>query len=120
MSVSVFAGHGQNYTWGAATVASGDCLLLGTRSNATGTATEGDAQFFVTRDTTFHNMTGYSSGSMTITLRVAGVDTALTISPNNSIVSDTTHAVVVPAGSLVSVKVTGAAGAQALVSVEAD
>ena len=117
--MTIFANSpGAIFTWDATTVTSGHCLLPGTRSNATGVSDEDFAVFFCPRAGRARRLIAYSSGSMTVTVRKNKADTTITCAPNNTTATDLTHEVNFASGDTLSIKITGTAGAQALVALE--
>lgn len=74
------------------------------RQNYTGmNTTEANTQIFAPRRGVLCFLIGLSTAQLKFTLRVNGVDTALTVTVNNSTVRDTTHFVEVQAGDLIGI-----------------
>jgi hypothetical protein len=114
-------------TWGATTATSGQFLLPGTFGNSVSVAGENTARFQIPRPGTFRNLIINAGGACTVTLRLAGSNTALTVTVGGAATgADTTHQVVVTPAQVatlihyVSIQVTGAAGTAVQCSVEYD
>jgi hypothetical protein len=119
MTGAIVSPAGCVYNWGALTAATGRYLYLGGLNNATAAAGESVTWFRVPRAGVFRNMYAEGGAATTVTLRVNGADSALTISfPVNTLTSDLTHTVAVAAGDYVSMHVTGTAGSDCRVYVE--
>jgi hypothetical protein len=110
---------GQIMVFSALTGTANQFLAPGTYlQNSTSTAGENLARFKAARDMWIRNLTALGPATTTFTLRVASADTALTVSSAGGYVTDSTHVVMVPAGSYVAMKISGTAGGACECTIE--
>lgn len=110
MAIDIVTHRGFSMSWGAAAFTSGHFLLLGTRNNGTGIASEDNASIIMAHAGTMRNLVVYGNTSQTVTVRKALANTALTCSPNNGFAEDLTHAVTFAKRDQIAILITGTSG----------
>lgn len=110
---------GSVLTWGALVATAGQFLPAGNLENAASFAGENRVWFYAPRAGVLRNLRMIAGASTTVTVRVNGVASALVLTgATNTLARDTTTAVAVNAEDLISVQVSGTAGADCKVSCE--
>jgi hypothetical protein len=115
------------FYWGALNAVAGQFLYPGSYENAASAAGENLSRLILTRPGTLRNFRILAGGALTLTVRVAGSNTAITVTlGGGGVGADLTHSVVVTAAQVatgshyLSIGVTGAAGVDARCSLDFD
>jgi hypothetical protein len=113
------------FYWGALTATTGHFLYPGSYENTVSTAGENLTRIIVPRPGTLKNFFILGGGALTLTVRLAGSNTAITASlGGGGAAQDLTHSVVVTAANVatgthyLTIGVTGTAGVDARCSLE--